>query len=107
MPALPIMIPPVGKSGPFKIPLCRQLGVGVFDDADAGVYGSLRLCGGMFVVMPTAMRRNRSPKGRKAGGEDQGLPLAVVIVGNIVYGFLFYVRSISLAILAMRASVYL
>ena len=56
MPLSPRITPPVGKSGPFMC--CIRPGVsmsGFSMKAIVAAIVSLRLCGGMFVAMPTAM----------------------------------------------------
>jgi hypothetical protein len=55
MPARPRISAPVGKSGPGMICIRRQVDRRIVDQGDTGVDASDRLCGGMFVAMPTAM----------------------------------------------------
>jgi len=56
MPLSPRITPPVGKSGPC---MCRiRPGVSMSGSSIRAIVAaivSLRLCGGMFVAMPTAM----------------------------------------------------
>ena len=50
------MWPPVGKSGPFTHRHnCSVVRSGLSSSLISAVQISLRLCGGMFVAMPTAM----------------------------------------------------
>ncbi len=56
MPSRPRMKPPVGKSGPCTICMISESGVAGFcTSAMVALMISVRLCGGMFVAMPTAM----------------------------------------------------
>ena len=56
MPWVPWMMPPVGKSGPGTIPISSlMLMAGFCMIAMVASMVSRRLCGGMFVAMPTAM----------------------------------------------------
>ena len=74
MPSRPIMMPPPGKSGPgiiFKISL--MLASGFSMSIQITSINSPRLCGGIFVVMPTAIpvepfiNKLGSAAGRTAG----------------------------------------
>ena len=56
MPSRPEMTPPVGKSGPLTMVQRSSTEMrGLSMMATVASIISLRLCGGMFVVMPTAM----------------------------------------------------
>jgi hypothetical protein len=56
MPERPLMMPPVGKSGPVMGHQLVDGEVAVFDQRQATVDDfSVRLCGGMLVAMPTAI----------------------------------------------------
>ena len=56
IPSLPRIIAPVGKSGPFTIFISADaLASGLSIMCTAASMTSPRLCGGMFVAMPTAM----------------------------------------------------
>src|SRR5438874_1356722 len=66
MPVRPLMMPPVGKSGPlmcFIRPATPISGSSMY--ATTASIDSRRLCGGMFVAIPTAMPV--PPSGLKAG----------------------------------------
>ncbi len=56
MPLLPMMMPPVGKSGPWmdRISSSRPAS-GLSMSVQTPSMTSPMLCGGMFVAMPTAM----------------------------------------------------
>ena len=47
--------PPVGKSGPFTWRHSLRIDERIIDHGDEGVDNSVRLCGGIFVAMPTAI----------------------------------------------------
>ena len=50
------MIPPLGRSGPGTYFIsCFVVAAGFFSRCIAAATTSLRLCGGMFVAIPTAM----------------------------------------------------
>jgi hypothetical protein len=56
MPARPMMMPPVGKSGPGTISISSSMrSVRIVDQRQQASITSPRLCGGMLVAMPTAM----------------------------------------------------
>ena len=56
MPARPMMIPPVGKSGPGRCSISSStVASGSSISATQASMVSPRLCGGTFVAMPTAM----------------------------------------------------
>ena len=56
IPALPIIIPPVGKSGPFIFSISSSsVQSGFLATSFTPSITSPRLCGGMFVAIPTAM----------------------------------------------------
>ena len=56
MPSLPLMTPPVGKSGPMMIfSRSSTVALGLSMIRQVASTSSLRLCGGILVVMPTAM----------------------------------------------------
>ncbi len=56
MPAWPMTTPPVGKSGPGMIDISSSSVIsGLRIIAIVALTASPRLCGGMFVAMPTAM----------------------------------------------------
>ena len=64
------MSAPVGKSGPLTMPASSSVVVSAFSiNAMTASQISLRLCGGMFVAMPTAMPDApfRSRFGMRAG----------------------------------------
>ena len=74
MPSRPEMTPPVGKSGPWTIWQTSSIEMwGRSMMAQVAVMISSRLCGGMLVVMPTAMpvepfiSRFGSAEGRTVG----------------------------------------
>ena len=56
MPALPSIVPPVGKSGP-EISLIKSsiVRLGSFIKLMLAFKTSVKLCGGMFVAIPTAI----------------------------------------------------
>ena len=69
----PMMIPPLGKSGPFTCSSsCSAVISGVLIIAIVASITSPRLCGGMFVAMPTAMPVEpfTSRFGKRAGRTD-------------------------------------
>src|SRR5580693_7795109 len=56
MPERPRMMPPVGKSGPGTMPINSSMPRSGFSiSATQASMTSPRLCGGIFVAMPTAM----------------------------------------------------
>ena len=56
MPFLPMMMPPVGKSGPGSAFMSSSVVTsGLSSMRHVASMVSRRLCGGMFVAMPTAM----------------------------------------------------
>ncbi len=55
MPYRPRMMPPVGKSGPGRRYEFFGRGLWIVDQRNTASITSPRLCGGMFVAMPTAM----------------------------------------------------
>ena len=56
MPALPLIIAPVGKSGPGIICINSSISISLFSiKAKHPSIISLRLCGGIFVAIPTAI----------------------------------------------------
>ncbi len=56
MPCRPRMVPPVGKSGPLMCFISPSIVIcGSSMNATMASMTSRRLCGGMFVAMPTAM----------------------------------------------------
>ena len=56
MPPSPITMAPVGKSGPLMWPISSSVvASGLSISSMAASIVSRRLCGGMFVAMPTAM----------------------------------------------------
>ena len=90
-PARPRMKPPVGKSGPGTISSDLRRAA----SADSGparcvaLMISVRLCGGMFVAMPTAMPVGAvDQQVRHARRQNFRLCLAVVVVGLEIDGLL-------------------
>ncbi len=74
MPCRPRMMPPVGKSGPGMTSTSRASSAfGSSRSTIAAAHASARLCGAIFVAMPTAMpsepftRRFGNFKGRTVG----------------------------------------
>ena len=56
MPSEPMMRPPVGKSGPgMTVMSSSTVASGLSISMQAALIASRRLCGGMFVAMPTAI----------------------------------------------------
>ena len=56
MPPTPLMMPPVGKSGPGMYSISSSMSIdGLSIIAISASTTSPRLCGGMLVAMPTAM----------------------------------------------------
>src|SRR5579862_8828530 len=83
------MIPAVGKSGPctnFRISASCELGL--FTSVMVASTISVRLCGGIFVAMPTAMPSE--PLTSKFGmrAKNVRLDFAAIVVGVEVDGFL-------------------
>ncbi|MOA61692.1 hypothetical protein D3C78_1868970 [compost metagenome] len=56
MPAVPLMMPAVGKSGPGMNSISSSISIsGLSISAMQALIDSVRLCGGMLVAMPTAI----------------------------------------------------
>ena len=56
MPAVPLMMPAVGKSGPGMYSIRPSTSISGFSiSAMHALIASVRLCGGMLVAMPTAI----------------------------------------------------
>ena len=70
MPFLPMMMPPVGKSGPGRAVISSAVVTsGLSSIMHVASMVSPRLCGGMLVAMPTAMPLEplTSKLGKRAG----------------------------------------
>ena len=95
MPSRPEMYPPVGKSGPgtsFITSLSVASGFSISRIAASMI--SFRLCGGMFVAMPTAMPlAPLTSRFGIASGRTTGSCSRLVEVGNEIDGFFFDVRE--------------
>ena len=110
MPSDPIIYPAVGKSGPliwFSI-ISSILILGFSNSATSPEISSLRLCGGIFVAIPTAIpsdpfiRRFGIIEGKTVGSDKESSKLFANSTVSLSMSL-----SISEAILSMRASVYL
>ncbi len=109
MPARPTMIPPVGKSGPWMyLRSFSSLSSGFFMSATVASTTSPRLCGGILVAIPTAMPSDplTSRFGNRAGKTFGSLWLSSKFGAKSTVSELMS-RSISVAMRASRASVYL
>ena len=76
MPPLPTMIPLVGKSGPFTCFASRSTSIEASSiSATTASTVSPRLCGGMFVAIPTAIPEEplTSRLGKREGRTDGSL----------------------------------
>src|SRR4030095_11779534 len=82
------MIPAVGKSGPFTRVMSASTEMsGSSMSAIVASTTSRRLCGGMFVAMPTAMPDEPlTSRVGEAGGRDERFVVAPVVVGHEVDG---------------------
>ena len=107
MPLRPMMIPLVGKSGPLMCSMRSSSSAsGLSSTQMAASMTSRRLWGGMLVVMPTAMPEE--PFTRRLGkreGMTRGSFRDSSKLGSQSTVSFSMSRSISFAILAMRASV--
>ena len=108
MPSRPMIVPPVGKSGPLTWRI-RSSGVlsGLSMSWMTASHTSAGLCGGMLVAMPTAMPDApfMSRLGRRAGSTtgSRSEPSKLSIVSTVSWSRF---ASISSAGVANRASVY-
>ena len=108
MPLRPTMMPRVGKSGPVTCCMrSESVASGFSSTQTQALMTSVRLCGGIFVAMPTAMpelpltsrfgNRHGSTRGSRRVSSKFGSQSTVSLSMS---------RSISLAIFDRRASVY-
>ena len=108
MPLRPTMMPLVGKSGPVTCCM-RSLSVasGFSSTHTQALMTSVRLCGGIFVAMPTAMPElPLTSRFGKRHGSTRGSRRVSSKFGSQSTVSLSISRSISLAIFDRRASVY-
>ncbi len=103
------MIPPVGKSGAWMMSMSSSSVISGFSISAMQAFTvSLRLCGGMFVAMPTAIPED--PFTRRFGipeGSTDGSVSLWSKFGSKSTVSLSMSESISSPILAILASVYL
>ena len=108
MPLRPMMMPFVGKSGPFMCSMRSGRPASGFSSTQMQAFmTSTRLWGGMLVAMPTAMPEEpfTSRFGKRAGRTLGSLRLSSKL-GSQSTVSLSMSRSISSEMRAMRASVY-
>ena len=108
MPDRPMMIPRVGKSGPLMCSIrSSRVAFSLSSTQMQASMTSRRLWGGMLVVMPTAMPEDpfTSRLGSREGTTRGSFRDSSKLGSQSTVSFSMS-RIISLAILAMRASVY-
>src|SRR5664279_5672190 len=89
MPALPRMMPPVGKSGPVTMALrSSMLSAGLPISATQASISSPRLCGGILVAMPTAMPPAPLTRRLEARRQHHRLVFVAVVIGLKIDGVL-------------------
>ena len=101
------MMPRVGKSGPVTCCIrSESVASGFSSTQTQALMTSVRLCGGMFVAMPTAMPLEpfTSRFGKRAGRTRGSLRVSSKFGSQSTTSFSMS-RSISFAIFDMRASV--
>ena len=107
MPLRPMMMPLVGKSGPLMYSIRSASSASGFSRMQTqALMTSVRLCGGIFVAMPTAMPLEPlTSRFGKRDGSTRGSFLDSSKFGSQATVSLSMSRSISLQSFDMRASV--